>query len=198
VTVGAVVVPDLLRAAGAQEAALTPEDLAAFTQTAELAAVQFYGTLRPHLSRPAALTAAAAYLRQHSDAAAALDPLAGSKRVGTANVSLLPTLDDQLHEAHNENEAIRVAYDLENSFASTYLFLVDAAGADARVVKLAGSLLPVAAQRAVTLGTMIGKSTKDLTAPDVKQLGYESEDKHLDPAAFPSVVTTTSTTTAKK
>ena len=197
-TVGYLALPELLRAAGAQEQKLGADDLAAFTETVELAAASFYGTLRPHLNRPAAVSAAAAFGKQHADAANALVGLAGSKRVGTPNISLIPTLDDALHEAKNENDALKVAFDLENSIASTYLFLIDSAGDSAALLKTAVTVLPVAAQRAVVLGGLIGKSAKDLTAPDVKQAGFESEDKHVDPSAFPPVATTTTAAPAGK
>jgi rubrerythrin len=190
-TIGPAVLPmsQLLAAAGAQEAAPTPAELAAFAETIELAAASLYGILRPRVSRPAAVSAVTAYARHHLDHATAIGPLAGDKRTGKVNQLLLPTLTDQLNQAKTENDVIKVAFDLENSLASTYLFIIDAID-DEAAIKIAGSVLPVEAEHAVVLGTLIGRATKDLTAPDKDQLGYESEDKHLDPAAFPTIVTT--------
>ncbi|HZN13323.1 MAG TPA: ferritin-like domain-containing protein [Acidimicrobiales bacterium] len=199
-TVGPVVLPmtRLLTAAGAQQAAApTAAELASFAESIELAAASLYGSLRPRLTRPAAVAAATAYARHHQDHANLIGAAAGDKRTGKANMLLLPTLNDQLGQARNENDVIKVAYDLENSLASTYLFIVGSI-TDAGVLKSAASVLPVEAQHAVVLGTLIGKSTTELTAPDKDHLGYESEDKHLDPAVFPTVVKTTSTTTAAK
>jgi hypothetical protein len=199
VTIGPVVLPmtHLLSAAGAQEAAPTPAEFASFAESVELAAASLYASLRPRLSRPAAVSAAAAYGKHHTDHANMIGPAAGGQRTGKANALLLPTLNDQLGQAQTENDVIKVAYDLENSLASTYLFIVDAIE-DAALRKAAASVLPVEAQHAVLLGTLIGRTAKDLTAPDKDQLGYESEDKHLDPAAFPTALTTTSTTAAAK
>jgi hypothetical protein len=141
--------------------------------------------------------AAAAYGKHHTDHASMIGPAAGGQRTGKANLLLLPTLNDQLSQAQTENDVIRVAYDLENSLASTYLFLVDPVN-DTGDAKLAASILPVEAQHAVTLGTMIGTAALDLTAPDKDQQGYETEARHLDPAAFPTVETTTTSTTVTK
>lgn len=198
-TIGPAVLPidELLSAAGAQEAAATPTELFAFAESVELAAASFYGLLRPHLSRPAAVSAAAAYARHHQDHAAAVGPAGGKDRIGKANPTLLPTLADQLGQAKTEADALRIAYDLENSMASTYLFIVDGL-TDAKDLKLAASVLPVEAQHAVAIGALLGRSAKDLTAPDKSQVGYESEDKHIDPAAFPTVVTTTTAAPAAK
>jgi hypothetical protein len=199
VAIGPAVLPmgRLLHAAGAQETAPTPQELAAFAETVELAAASLYGTLRGRVSRPAAVAAITAYTKHHLDHANAIGPSAGDKRTGKPNVVLLPTLTDQLGEANSENAVLKVAYDLENSMASTYLFIVDSIK-DPAGLKLAASILPVESQHATVIGTLIGQSTTAITAPDKDQLGYESEDKHLDPAAFPTVVTTTTSTVAKK
>jgi hypothetical protein len=199
ISIGPIVLPlaDLLAAAGAQEVAPTAPELAAFAESVELAAASFYGLLRPRLSRPAAISAATAYARHHQDHANAIGPAGGPTRTGKPNITLLPTLTDQLGQAKTENDAIKIAYDLENSLASTYLFIIDSID-DSGDLKLAAAILPVEAQHAVVLGSLIGVSAKDVTAPDKDQLGYESEDKHLDPAAFPTVVTTTTAAPAAK
>jgi rubrerythrin len=199
VTIGPAVLPmtRLLAAAGAQEVEPTPAELVAFAESVELAAAALYGSLRPRVTRPAAVSAVTAYARHHLDHANLLGPIAGDKRTGKPNQLLLPTLNDQLSQARNENQVIRVAFDLENSLASTYLFLIDSLG-DAGMLKIAGSILPIESQHAVVLGGLIGLPAKDLTAPDKGQLGYESEDKHLDPATFPTVITTTSTSAPAK
>ncbi len=198
VTIGPTVLPlaKLLSAAGAQETAPTPTQLAAFAESVELAGTSFYAALRPRLVRPAAVTAATPFARHHQDHANALGPAAGADRVGKANAPLLLTLTEQLGQAKSENEAIRVAYDFENSMASTYLFIIDSIE-DIGQLRLASSILPIEAQHAVVLGSLLGRSPKDLTAPDAGQLGYESEDKHLDPTQFPAVATTTTSVAAQ-
>ncbi|MBA3653069.1 MAG: ferritin-like domain-containing protein [Actinobacteria bacterium] len=190
-------VADLLASAGAQEAAPTAPELAAFAETIELAAASFYGALRQRVARPQAVSAITAYAVHHKDHAGALGPIAGEKRTGKVNQLLMPTLNDQLSRAANESDVIRVAYDLENGLASTYLFIIDTI-TDRDTLKVAASILPVEAQHAVVLGSLIGRTAKDLTASDKDKLGYESEDRHLDPAQFPTVVTSTSTTAGKK
>jgi hypothetical protein len=199
VTIGPAVLPisGLLAAAGAQEAAPTPTQLFAFAESVELAAAAFYGLLRPRLARPAAVALAAPYARHHQDHAASVGPAGGKDRIGKPNATFLPTLTDQLGQARSEADALRIAYDLENSLASTYLVIVDGL-TDVADLRLASSILPVEAQHAVALGSLIGRSAKDLTAPDKAQLGYESEDKHIDLAAFPTVVTTTTSAPAAK
>ena len=193
IAVGGAVLPieKLLAAAGAQEVIPTAPELAAFAETIELAGASLYGELRGRLSRPEAVSAIAAYQRHHQDHANAIGPAAGDKRVSKPNQLLLPTLNDQLRRASSENDVIRVAYDFENGLASTYLYIVDTIE-DPATLKRVASILPVEAQHAVVLGGLIGRSAKDLTAPDSKQLGFESEDRRLDPAQYPSVVTTTS------
>ena len=186
----AIAAAGLVKPVLAQEVKLTDEDLLVFAETIELAAVGFYGALRPKLSRPAAVSAATQFAKHHEDHAGAFGAAAGGKRIGKPNPILLGTLDDQLGQARDENGAIKVAYDLESSLASTYLFIIDSA-TSAATLQLAASVMPVDGQHAVVLGTLIGQTVKNLTAPDKDQLGYESEDKHLDPAAYPPVVTTT-------
>ena len=190
--VGGAVLPieKLLASAGAQEAVPTAPELAAFAETIELAGASFYGAVRGRLSRPQAVGAVTAYQRHHQDHANAIGPAAGDKRVSKPNELLLPTLNDQLRRASTENDVIRVAYDFENGLAATYLYIVDTIE-DPGTLKLAASILPVEAQHAVVLGGLIGRTAKDLTAPDSKQLGFEAEDRRLDQAQYPSVVTTT-------
>lgn len=181
----------LLSAAGAQEAAPpTAPEFAAFAETLELAAAAMYGPLRAKVSRPAAVGAITAYQRHHQDHASAIGAAAGDKRVGRPNPLLLQTLTDQLNRAGDENAALRVALDLENGIAATYLFIVHSIE-DPGVLKLAASVLPIEAQHAVALGMLLGRPVKELTAPDGDQRGFESEEKRLDIATFPPVVTTT-------
>jgi hypothetical protein len=181
VTIGAAVlsVTDLFSAADAQEATLLDPDLAAFAQTVELAAVAAHGLFRPRLTRPAAVAASTAFAG-----------VAGKLATSKPNVKLLQTVVDQLHGARNEDAVIKMAYDLENGLAATHLFLLSELRAPG-VLHTAASILPVESQHAVTFGTILGRPLIELTAPDAKGLGFESEDKHIDPANFPTVVTTT-------
>jgi hypothetical protein len=185
-------------AAGAQQAAgPTPAELASFAESIELATVAAYGSFRPRLSKPAAVAAATTYPRHHQDHANAMGALAGDKRTGKPNAPLLQTLQDRLARAQSENDVIQVAYDLEGGLASTYLFIISST-TDAAVLKACASVLPIDSQHAVVLGSLLGESTKDLTAPDKDQVGYETEDKHFDPSSFPTVATTTTSAIAGK
>ena len=199
ISIGPAVLPirDLLEGATAQQVAPTAGELAAFAESIELAAVAFYGQLRPRVSRPPAVAAVTNFAKHHADHAAAIGPVAGNSRTGKPNRILSQTLSDQLGQAGSEDAALKVAYDLENSLASTYLFLVDPVN-DTGDPKLAASILPVEAEHAVSLGLLIGQAVLDMTAPDKDQAGYETEARHLDPAAFPTVETTTTSTTVKK
>jgi hypothetical protein len=190
-TLGGVVLPidRLLAAAGAQEAEPTAPELAAFAETIELAGASLYGAMRGRLSRPQAVSAITAFQKHHQDHANTIGPAAADKRVSKPNQLLLPTLTDQLNRAQGENGVLRVAYDFENGVAATYLYIVDAID-DEGLHKTAASILPIEAQHAVVLGTLIGETPKDVTAPDAEQRGFESADRRLDPAQFPTVVTT--------
>lgn len=199
ISIGPAVLPvaKLLEAAGAQEAAPTPAELAAFAESVELAAVAFYGEVRSHVSTPAVVSAMNAYAKHHQDHANAVGPLGADKRTQKPNKGLLQTLEDRLSRAKNEADAVEIAYDLEGGLASTYLFIISSTD-DQTVVQASANALPVEAQHAVVLGVAAGKSDKDVTAPDATQTGYETEDKHFDPAAFPTVETTTTSTVAGK
>jgi hypothetical protein len=200
VTVGPVVLPlpRLLAAAGAQEAELTTPDLLAFAESIELAAAGLYGSLRPRVARPPAVAAATAFAKHHQDHGNALGPGAGDKRTGKPNPVLLRTVEDHLRAARDENEVIKVAYDLENALASTYLWFVDTADKEVSddAMRMAASILPVEAQHAVVWGRLLERSTKDLTAPDPGAKGFESEARRLDTAQFPTVITTSTTAAA--
>ncbi len=199
ISIGPAVLPvaKLLEEAGAQTAPPSPAELAAFAETVELAAVAFYGEVRSHVSTPAVVSAMNAYAKHHQDHANAIGPLGADKRTQKPNTGLLQTLEDRLSRAKNENDAVEIAYDLEGGLASTYLFIV-ATTDDASVVQACANALPVESQHAVVLGTAAGKSDKDVTAPDAAQTGYETEDKHFDPATFPTAETTTTSTVAGK
>ena len=196
-TIGSAVLPidKLLAAAGAQEVVLTSADLAAFAETLELAGASLYGAMRGRLARPQAVSAITAFQKHHQDHANAIGPAAGDKRVSKPNQLLLPTLTDQLNRAQGENAVLKVAYDFENALAATYLNIIDEI-TDAAALKLAASIMPVEAQHAVVLGGLISRPAKELTAPDSSGLGFESEDRRLDPAQFPTVVTTSTSAPA--
>ena len=199
VTIGPVVLPvtNLLAAAGAQEAKPTPAELAAFAESVELAAAAFYGLIRGRVSNPAAVSAVNAYAKHHQDHANAVGPLGADKRSGKSNKLLMQTLEDRLSRAKNEADVIEIAYDLEGGLSSTYLFIISSTD-DKAVVQASANALPIESQHAVVLGGIAGKSAKDTTAPDKDQAGFETEDKHFDPAAFPTVETTTTSTVAGK
>jgi hypothetical protein len=200
ITIGPAVLPisKLLAAAGAQEAqAPTAPELAAFAESVELAAMTIYGPLQLRLSKGPGVAAAGLYARHHAEHAKAVGPLAADKRTGKPNTPLSETLQDRLSRANSEDDVLEIAYDLESGLASTYLFIIGST-TDGPLLKVCSSILPVDAQHAVVLGGLVGKSVKDLTAPDKDGLGYETQDKHFDPATFPTVETTTTSTVAGK
>lgn len=182
VTIGSSVVSfaSLLPAAAQEEEEeLSEEDVAAFAESVELAAVEAYaaagasGKLAGPLVEVGRMFAA-----HHAEHAAAFASTAGAKATGRANVKLVDTLSGQIAAAQDEKGVLGVAYDMENAAVGTYMFAMGTLESPAALA-LVASILPVESQHAVVLGTAMAKPLAD-SIP-----AFETEEKALDPTKFP-------------
>lgn len=183
-SIGSALLPigDLVTPAFAQ-AALDDSAIAAFAESVELAAVQAYAAAGASgkVTTPAVLNAATTFSGHHKQHADAFAAAAGSKATHKPNPALLQTVGDQIKAAQDEKAVLNIAFGLENSAASTYLFALGALQ-DPKALQLTASILPVESQHAVVLGTVLGKSP---TADPTYLPTFISEDQKVDPAKFP-------------
>jgi rubrerythrin len=183
VTVGTAVLPigRLVAPAGAQEDApkLTDEERAAFAESIELAAVELYrqAAAGGKITTPALVAAATTFAGHHQEHAGAFASAAGDKARHVANPKLVQIVGDQLRAAPDEKATIKIAFDLENGTAATYMLALGALESpdDARLV---ASILPVEAQHAVVLGTAIGLPN-DIVLPP-----FETQDGGFDAVTY--------------
>ncbi|MGD9998390.1 MAG: ferritin-like domain-containing protein [Ilumatobacteraceae bacterium] len=179
VTIGSQVLPIhslLPRAAAASGDA----GIAAFAESVELTAVAAYGAAADSglVTTPAVLQAAMTFSGHHGEHAAAFGAAAGDAATGMLNQALLDALSPGLQAAKSEKDVVKLAYDLENAAAATYLFALGALESVAEL-QLTASILPVEAQHAVVLGQVIGADPKTMLPP------FETETAFVDPAKFP-------------
>ena len=193
-TIGSAVLPfGRLAASYGQDAEeLTDADIAAFAESIELAAVEAYAAAAKSglITEPAIAQAGATFAGHHKEHAAAFAAASDDKAKGKANPTLLRAIGDQLGTAADQAGVVKIAFDLENGAASTYLFAIGAFK-DAKAVQLAASILPVEAQHAVVLGQVLGRPLTGLFPPhpDPTKLGdpnaFETKDQALDPSSHP-------------
>jgi hypothetical protein len=184
VGIGTAVLPisRLMSPAAAQEGEELPPDdeIAAFAESIELVAVEAYqqAVSSGKVTTPALAAAAGTFAQHHREHATAFGAAGGAKALHTANATLLHVVSDQLRAAPDEKAAVKIAYDVENSTASTYMWALgilrqpDAA-------KLVASILPVEGQHAVVLGTAIGLPQEDVVP------AFETQDGKFDPVTYP-------------
>jgi hypothetical protein len=198
---------DLLAGAGAQTGADAPPptgpQLVMFGHSLEQAAKVFYANLAASgkVTDSAAASSFAAFADHHGQHAAALEKLRGSEPVPGPNPRLTQALADQLHNATDSNQAIRVAFNLENGLADAYLQILTSInddpkddGDNARRTTQAGAILPAEAQHAVVLGhaagLTIGSPTGTGLTPD--QIGqvpsFETVEDAITIDEFPVVI----------
>lgn len=170
--------------AGAQ--AMTDEDLAAFAQSVELAAVAAYGMAAGALSaatRPVA-TLFQQHHQQHADAFAAL---AKAKAVKGPNQKLVTALTPALQAVKDERSALQLAFDLENQAAFTYAFGLTVASTAPAYSGIA-TILPIESEHAAVLGAALGKPLSEVFvtgAFEAAAVGSGDPKRGLDPAVFP-------------
>jgi hypothetical protein len=193
-TIGQAVVPVsslLTPAYGAAGVKLTDEQIAAFAESLELAAVAAYQAAASKLTTAAVAQAAVTFAGHHTQHATAFAAIAKGGATGKPNPKLLETVSGQLRDAPDEKTVVQIAYDLENSAASTYLYALGVLSGQG-ALELTASILPVESQHAVVLGQVLGLPMFEATAgasdPNAGT-GYVpnfvTQDQKLDPAAYP-------------
>jgi Ferritin-like domain len=154
--------------------------IAAFAESVELTAVAAYTAAAQSglVTTAAVLDAATVFSGHHSQHAAAFASAAGAAATGTLNKALLDALTPGLMAAKTEADVVKLAFDLENAAAATYLFAIGALESK-EALQLTAAILPVEAQHAVVLGQVIGADV-ELTLP-----AFQSQNGFVDPAKFP-------------
>ncbi len=181
-TAAVVIGSQLLPIAGFLPRAMAADDagIAAFAQSVELTAVAAYTAAASSglITTKAVLAAATAFAGHHTEHAAAFGAAAGKSATNKLNKILLDALSPSLGAATTENDVLKIAYDLENAAAATYLFALGALTTQA-ALQLTASILPIEAQHAVVLGQVIGADAATMLPP------FETETAFVDPAKFP-------------
>ncbi len=170
--------------AGAQE--LDDTAIAAFAASVELAAVEAYAAAAGSelITTAEILDAATLFSSHHQEHADGFNALAGGAAVEDPNPGLLEEVTAQLEEATDEASVLEIAFDLEQAAASTYLFALGALTTSAAYTATA-SILPIEAQHAVVLATLIGKPAAEYL-PSFESLDEtDGTAAALDPDTFP-------------
>lgn len=169
----------LLPAAAQEEKKLSEEEIAAFAESVELAAVEAYkAAAASGKLEPAMVEIGTMFAGHHAEHASAFGSAAGKQAMGRANPKLLEAVGGQLSAAKNEKDILTVAFDLENAAVATYMFALGVLESPAALA-LTASILPVESQHAVILGAALGKTTEDYLP------SFETSDKAVDPVKFP-------------
>jgi Ferritin-like domain len=131
--------------------------VAAFAESVELAAVEAYkaAAASGKVTVRAVLDAATTFAGHHQEHAAAFGAAAGAAATKKPNPKLLAAVGAQLAAATDQAAVLKVAFDLENAAAATYVFALGALTSTA-ALQLTASILPVEAQHAVVLGQVLG------------------------------------------
>lgn len=170
--------------AGAQE--LDDTAIAAFAASVELAAVEAYAAAAGSelITTAEILDAATLFSSHHQEHADGFNALAGDAAVEDPNPGLLEEIAAQLEEATDEASVLEIAFDLEQAAASTYLFALGALTTSAAYTATA-SILPIEAQHAVVLATLLGKDAAEYL-PSFESLDEtDGTAAALDPDTFP-------------
>ncbi len=154
--------------------------LAAFAQSVELAAVEAYGAAAGSgkVTTPAVVMVATTFAAQHQEHADAFGGAAGDAATDAPNPGLLEEFGPMIEAAADENAILELAYGLENAAASTYLFALGALEST-EALQLTASILPVEAQHAIVIGSVLGKSVPDMVP------AFENTDQALSPDQYP-------------
>ena len=145
----------------------TDADLAAFSQSVELAIAATYDALLPLLG-DAARPIVAEFRLHHTAHAAefahAAGEIAGAAATPAAivpNAALLTALAPRLDAATDEPSALQLVFALENQLAETHAFSMNEV-ADPATVRAVATILPVEATHAAMTGALLGTSVPDL------------------------------------
>jgi rubrerythrin len=179
ITVGSALVPitRFMPAAWAQEG---PDDaaIAKFAATFERAAVSAYGVAaKSGKLSDAAVTVGTLFAKHHTDHALAFEGILKSDPV-EPNSQILADFGPLLQGAADQAAILEIAFTVEQAAAATYLFalglLDDPANAGATA-----TILPVEAQHAVVLGTILKKDIGAYMPAFQNTEGNAAIDKYL-------------------
>jgi hypothetical protein len=166
---------------------ITDEDLAAFAQSVELAAVAAYGMAAASLSA-ATKPVAMLFQMHHQQHADAFGAVAKTKAVKAANAKLVTALTPALQAVKDEKGALELAFTLENQAAETYAFGLTVASGSAAIGGMA-TILPIEAEHAAVLGAALGKSVADIFVNGAFESASVGDGKDIkkgiDPTIFP-------------
>jgi len=181
VTASTIQLPGFRAVAGAQ----TPsaKDLAIYAASVELVAVKAYDVAAKSglVTTKAVGDAALAFMGHHKEHANAFARIAGKQPTEIKeNPKLLAEVVALTGGLKSEKDVLKLAFDLENEAAATYLFALGVLE-DIPAIGLMSSVLPIETGHAVVLGNALG------LAPDAADFlpGLESDAKKLDPAKYP-------------
>lgn len=201
VVIGASVLPIDALAAGAQQTTVAKpddQDIAAFAESIELGIIDAYNVAARtgKLSTPA-ITTLQLFSSHHAEHAKALGSAGGSKSKGKSNSALVGRASDQFTNAEDEKAVIKIAVDLENAAASTYLSALGGLQSSS-ALQLVASILPVESQHAMVLSQIIGTPLLDrfpaVADTNYKNNSFEVTTRALDMQKYTINPTTTTTT----
>jgi hypothetical protein len=154
-------------------------DIAAFAESVELAAVEAYkAAAGSGKLQQAVVDVGTMFAGHHAEHAKAFGGAAQAKATGKPNPKLLEAVGGQLKGAADQAAILKIAYDLENAAAATYLFALGALKTPA-ALQLTASILPVESQHAVVLGQALKLPATDFVP------NFQTQTGAVDPAKFP-------------
>lgn len=166
---------------------ITDEDLAAFAQSVELAAVAAYGMAAAALSA-ATKPVATLFQQHHQQHADAFGALAKTKAVKGPNQKLVTALGPALQAVKDEKSALQLALTLENQAAYTYAYGLTVASSAPAYSGMA-TILPIEAEHASVLSAALGLSLEaafPTGAFEAAVVGNGADAKKgIDPVVFP-------------
>jgi hypothetical protein len=166
---------------------ITDEDLAAFAQSVELAAVAAYGMAAAALSA-ATKPVGMLFQTHHQQHADAFGAVAKTKAVKGPNQKLVAALTPALQAVKDEKGALELAFTLENQAAETYAFGLTVASGAAAIGGMA-TILPIESEHAAVLGAALGKSPADIFVNGAFESASVGDGKDvkkgIDPTIFP-------------
>jgi rubrerythrin len=166
---------------------ITDEDLAAFAQSVELAAVAAYGMAAAALSA-ATKPVATLFQMHHQQHADAFGAVAKAKAAKGPNQKLVTALTPALQAVKDEKSALELAFVLENQAAETYAFGLTVASGAAAIGGMA-TILPIESEHAAILGAALGKPLADIFVNGAFESAAVGDGKDvkkgIDPTIFP-------------
>ena len=159
--------------AGTVAAVMTDEQVAAFLQGVELAAVAVYDQAADVLGSPAAVAAARAFVAHHRAHGRAFAALAGAHAVPAAPTAKLAALQSTALLV-SEHDGLVLLAALESRLAATQHAMLGHL-ASTPAITLVATTLPVECQHGVVLGTLLSQQLAQLVPTT------QGDDGHLVP-----------------